>query len=520
MAMLWKNGLTAVFLLLLSRLSGLARESALAAAFGVGPLADAVVLMLTLPDLLVGVALSGAMSYVLLPHWAKLPVNESAHHQSQVGWLFAGLGLLVAGVLWVWAALWASGFAPGLAQAHPELATTGMAGAALALPWAFMAAVLGARLQYRIDMVGLYAANLVVNGVLVAALCWFVLSRQTPMPSVDTLRLMAGFLLLSMLARLVWQVHRLGIQIPAKFCFKKITPYSFFKRSKSIFFYEFFTVKSSLFNWVAAVVVAGIPLVIYLIARSLAAREGMGALSVFNYAWKLVELPQLLVIQVLAVLALPAFSRAVMHSETAWIQVFRRAFSLAWVLACAAMVALWWGAALLAQVLFGWGRMDAAALAKVTEWGTWGALCLLPCAAVSMWLALLASLGQLRRVAQAWMGVACVATLAGNAWVHTGPAAMVWLNAVWMVLAVCVLWQHQSLLRRSVPWTELAPPTGVAMLTGGLANYLLPLPWWQALLAGVACVVCLLLVAWRTSISFRQSIRPDAADSLPSAHRD
>lgn len=515
-----RAGLLSFVLLVLSRVSGLARESALAAAFGVGPLADAVVLMLTLPDLLVGVALSGALSYILLPYWVRLPEQESVQHQVQVWWVFAIFGLLLAVVLWMGAPWWVSGLSPGLAQADHALADQAMLGAALAVPWAFMAAVLSARLQHRTDMIGLYAANLVVNAVLVGALCWLALPRQSPMPELDALGWMVGALLASMLARLAWQAHRLAPgTLWVKFS-KKRAVCGFFQGVKSIFKHRFSDPQPQLLDWFAAVIVTGVPLLVYLGARGFASRQGVGALTTFNYAWKLVELPQLLLIQVLAVLALPVLSRAVVQSPLLWGGVFRRIFTLAWCLACAAMVALWWGAALLAQVLFGWGKMDAAALAQVTEWSIWGALCLLPCATVSICLALLASLGRLRQVALVWLVVSCVAILAGNAWVHTGLAAMVWLNALWMTLAVCVLWQHQSLLRRSVPWTELAPPTGVAMLTGGLANYLLPLPWWQALLAGVACVVCLLLVAWRTSISFRQSIRPDAADSLPSAHRD
>lgn len=515
-----RAGLLSLVLLVFSRVSGLARESALAAAFGVGPLADAVVLMLTLPDLLVGVALSGAMSYVLLPYWIRLPVQESAQHQVQVWWVFAMLGLLLAVVLWMGAPWWVSGLSPGLAQADHALADQAMLGAALAVPWAFMAAVLSARLQHRTDMIGLYAANLVVNAVLVGALCWLALPRQSPMPALDALGWMVGVLLASMFARLAWQAYRLAPGTLWVKLSKKRLVCGFFQSVKSIFKHRFSAPQPQLLDWFAAIVVTGVPLLVYLGARSFASRQGVGALTTFNYAWKLVELPQLLLVQVLAVLALPVLSRAVSQSPLVWEGVFRRIFTLAWFLACAAMVALWWGAALLAQALFGWGRMDAAALAQVTEWGTWGALCLLPCAAVSMWLALLASLGQLRRVAQAWMGVACVAALAGNAWVHTGLAAMIWLNAVWMTLALCVLWQHRALLRHSVPWSELALPTGVAMLAGGLANRLLPLPWGQALLTGAACVVCLLLVAWRTSISFRQSIRPDAADSLPLPHRD
>lgn len=518
--MFLRTGLISLALLFLSRLSGLTRETAMAATLGVGALADAMILMLTLPDLIVGIAVSGAMSYVLLPYWAKLPIVESNQHQSMISCLFAIFGGMFAIAVWTGSSWIAHGLSPTLKLSTPSVTGTAILGAVFALPLAYIGAVFSARLQHREDMLGMHASTLMLNGVLVIGFALLAFPCVVSMPPIQVLSIMAGVLVAGMLARLIWQIHRLGGWKCAFDLKTKIAGFSFLSIVNGIFFSRFSHPTPRLGDWGAGMVVAGVPLIVYLMARSLASREGVGALTTFNYAWRLVELPQLLVVQVLAVLALPALSRAVVHSETVWVNVFRRAFTLAWVLACAAMVALWWGAAFLAQALFGWGRMDATALAQVAEWGTWGALCLLPCAAVSMWLALLASLGRLHRVALAWLAAAGMAAVVGSAWVHTGLAAMVWLNAVWFILAFCVLWQHRVLLLRSMPWSELALPTGVAILAGGLANRLLPLLWWQALLAGAACVVCLLLVAWRTSTSFRQSVHPDAAESLPSAHSD
>jgi putative peptidoglycan lipid II flippase len=48
---------------------------------------------------------------------------------------------------------------------------------------------------------------------------------------------------------------------------------------------------------------AGLPLVLPFAARSIASGTGEGALAVFSYAWKLVELPLMLAVQLVAVLA-------------------------------------------------------------------------------------------------------------------------------------------------------------------------------------------------------------------------
>ena len=66
-----RAGLVSMGLLLLSRVLGLMRESVQAAAFGSTALADVVVTQLTLPDLSSAILASGALSYALLPWWAR-----------------------------------------------------------------------------------------------------------------------------------------------------------------------------------------------------------------------------------------------------------------------------------------------------------------------------------------------------------------------------------------------------------------------------------------------------------------
>src|SRR5881398_2749310 len=90
--MFLKAGLLSLSLLLASRLLGLLRESAQAAAFGATGLGDVAVLMLTLPDWLVGVLASGGLAYVLLPAWATLNRGQIAATQRR-----ASHGLVLAG---------------------------------------------------------------------------------------------------------------------------------------------------------------------------------------------------------------------------------------------------------------------------------------------------------------------------------------------------------------------------------------------------------------------------------------
>ena len=98
--MFLKAGALSLALLLASRLLGLARESAQAAAFGTSGLADVAVLMLTLPDWLAGLLASGALAYVLLPHWSTQAPQAQAAAQRDVARFLLLIGSALALAIW------------------------------------------------------------------------------------------------------------------------------------------------------------------------------------------------------------------------------------------------------------------------------------------------------------------------------------------------------------------------------------------------------------------------------------
>ncbi|HZY16024.1 MAG TPA: virulence factor MviN, partial [Ramlibacter sp.] len=94
--MFLRAGVLSLALLLASRVLGLLRESALAAAFGATGAGDIAVLMLTLPDWLASVLAGGALAYVLLPHWAQEDAGRIAATQRRVARMLLLAGLLLA----------------------------------------------------------------------------------------------------------------------------------------------------------------------------------------------------------------------------------------------------------------------------------------------------------------------------------------------------------------------------------------------------------------------------------------
>ncbi|QJW85042.1 hypothetical protein HK414_20380 [Ramlibacter terrae] len=259
--------------------------------------------------------------------------------------------------------------------------------------------------------------------------------------------------------------------------------------------------------WFWAVAAAGLPLALPFVARSLASHEGEGALATFNYAWKLVELPLLLAVQLVATLALgpiaQAFARASSRDEAA--ATVRRGFALAWTLACASAAGLLVAAPALAELLFGWGRMQDAALANIAQWARIGAWGLLPQALTAIALAVLAAQGRMRAPVIAY-GIALWLLVAYGP--DEGTELMLWLN--WSAAGVCVacLWTLREGLRTWLPARALLVPAAALLLLWTLlARTGVPVQLPLQFAAGVAAGLAVLALAWFASPDLRAALR-------------
>ena len=437
--MFLKAGVLSLGLLLASRLLGLVRESVQAAAFGASGMGDVAVLMLTLPDWLAAVLASGALAYVLLPLWAREEGARVAATQRQVGRWLLGAGALLVLVLVLARQPVVRWLAGGLPDSLQAVAGSGLAWSAVGVPLALLAALWTTRLQHERDFIGMYAGNLLVNGVLIATLALVALVAARP--GVQVLVLAAG-LLAALLARLAWLHARqrpfrstanpAAVSLPA----------------------------ASLWLWAAAA--AGLPLALPFVARSLASQQAPGALATFNYAWKLVELPLVLAIQLVATLALGPIAAALRGGAPAEAtSTLRRGFALAWSLACACAAGLLVASPAIAQLLFGWGRMQPQALAEVAAWGRIGAWSLLPQALIAIALAALAAQGRLRIAVAAYAGALAVLLLAGA---REGSALMLWLDGLWAGIALVLLRALRPAAQGWLPWRALGAAGGSLVL--------------------------------------------------------
>ena len=503
--MLIKTGSLALTLLLASRLTGLWRESAQAAAFGTSGLGDVAVLMLTFPDWVTGMLASGALAYVLLPHWAGQTPAQRHQTQQQMGrWLLLAavlLGLLIVTLRQPLAQTLAGGLAPNL----QPLAEQGLVWSAIALPAAFLAALGVARLQFENDFMGMYSANLVVNGVLIIALSWLAFdAEQSPATTVLGLALCAAMGL-----RMAWVLRR--VPKPDKGVLGPRVDSAPALPGASV--------------WVWAALSAGLPLTLPLVARSIAAVEGEGALSTFNYAWKLVELPLVLAIQLVAALAFPAISRAMANGSQDQQtftddarQAVRAALILAWTLACAAVAALQVGAPALASLLFGWGRMPADRIADIAAWGTVGAWGLLPQAIVSVALMVLATQRRMHLAVVAYAGALFLLMIFGG-WGPQGGMGVMWaLNGVLVCVALVLLnallpgKRAAPMARSLLPLGALATPTLTLAAIEIILRYLWQQPVFRPgdltpLWLCLGCGLGVLLVSFAASRELRLAVQ-------------
>ena len=447
-----RAGVFSLGLLLISRVLGLARESAQAAAFGASGMGDVVIVMFTLPDLLVGVLISGALSYVLLPAWARQgDAERSAAQKKLAAYLGAG-ALLTGALLWVFRGAVVQALAPGLRGDMQAVASASIGWSAVVLPMAAVAALWATRLQHAQDFVGMYAGNVLVNLVLVAGL--LAVGRAvwaTSATPPEVVAALGGCLVLAMVVRLLWLAWRLRA-VP--------TPIAVLQAPAGVAGLPPAGV------WLWAVLASSLALLLPLVGRSMVSQTGEGALTSFNYAWKLVELPLVLALQLVASLAFPALAATAPQSPER-LQALQVAFALAWALACAAVAAVATFSLPLVTALFGWGSMLPASLNVIARWSAIGVWSLLPQAVIAVLLTLMAITGRMRMAVVVY---ACaLAALGFFGW--AGPAqqaqgtSVMWaINGALVLVAAVLLMTERKDTARALPFVGALVPLAVCVV--------------------------------------------------------
>ncbi|MEO1550293.1 MAG: lipid II flippase MurJ [Pseudomonadota bacterium] len=367
--------------LMLGRASGLVRDVVLAARFGVSDQADLAVTLLTLPDIVVGLLLTGGFTAALVPAFRLMGSQARPLLMRTLVWVglgFSLLALVVASFPGVVLGL----LSPSTPFMFLRTAAFHLQVTTLALPLAALAGVLLAFANARERFFAPGLGTLVFNLSVIAAL--LLLARGTLAFWPVVAGIVAGAF-----AR-VLLVGWMAATAPGEGARAGVVPPGLAKR------------------FVFGILATGLLVAMPILFRSLTAAQAGGALSAFAYALKLFELPTALVFAPLATVLLPRLTglyatNAQNHGP------LPQALAASLLVSCVAVVLGWVFGADLVRIIFGYGAMTAQGLAQITVFGQVMFLAL-PGAGVALICA--AGLNAQGRVARVLAGTGLAAALA------------------------------------------------------------------------------------------------------------
>ncbi len=332
---LLSNSLWMFLGLLFGRLTGFAREIVLAARFGAGAEADIAILMLTLPDMLVGLLVGGALSVALIPAFKRYGTGYRSYC------LFAKSSVLVAIVFTAVVVLLSLFIEPLIGLVAPGFSAQQMArsvpllGVVLWLiPLTVLAGVSTAFLQSA-GRFGVSAFNTFsFNSVVLMGLGYSIATD-------GSLQDLALFILAGGVLR--WVVQLLAL--PRIRLSRRCLGWRLLDRELML-------------RFVHAMTAGGLLLLMPVVARAMASLHGEGGLSLFSYAMKLVEFPLSLGVMVLSAGIFPLFAHCFARREEPCDEMVATGIQLVLLITVSMMLPLGWFARDIATLVFGYGAME------------------------------------------------------------------------------------------------------------------------------------------------------------------
>lgn len=328
--------------LLFGRLSGFMRETLLASRLGTSASADAAILILTLPDFMVGLLLAGGFNAALVPVLKQHKGTDRLFLTRRSGLIitlvFVGLALLIAGFAESVILL----FIPRVDfVALPDF-ISGFNLSLMALP---VAALIGVSASY-LNTVGRFTipslSVLVFNG----AICIYL-----ALPFVDPVQLIgfAAVVVLAAVLRLLFQLRAMPEAMRAPQGIPPSWPPGLMRK---------FVVGTLGFS-----VIVGAAIVF----RSLHALNGEGYMAAFNYAQKLFELPAALLIAPVVIVLLPTLSGLDPTDTDTFEDYARKGMLAGLTLACVAAAAGGLFMPTIVRIIYEHGAMTPEESARITQ---------------------------------------------------------------------------------------------------------------------------------------------------------
>ncbi|HEX5277408.1 MAG TPA: lipid II flippase MurJ [Fluviicoccus sp.] len=347
--MLLKSGLVLALGLLLGRVLGFGRELGVAAEFGATGMADAAILTLTFPDLLMNILFGGVLSAVLVPEFVRLGERGSWVLHRRVTVAALAVAVLLAVLIGVFSQPLARVLAPGAGQASATAMAHGLAWSAWLMPLIVCSTVTTVWLQALQRFSASAFSTLFYNALLVAVI-W------SGLPADDPLRALALTMVAAGVVRSLWLWASVRNDInPA--------------------------VPEGL-DWpglrrrYADALLTSLALFLFpLVGRAIASHAGDGGLAIYNYATKLVELPLGIAITMVSVVVFSKLAGLIQQSGD-WQSLWRDSLRLVAGLAVMITLPAVCFSRQLAEAAFGWGAMSSASLEHIAAQSSVGMLSL------------------------------------------------------------------------------------------------------------------------------------------------
>lgn len=328
--------------LLLGRLAGFAREAFVASTYGATAEADIVVLMLTVPDLLVGILMGGAMGAALVPEFSQRP-GQARQLLYQSALFFGSVFLGVATVCYWQTDLLVSLLVPGFSEGQADKASVTLGWVVWLIPLTVLAGVVTAYLHAHNRFAVAALGTLIIN-------CSIIAGLVSVNAGYGGLYLLAIFVLLGGGLRLLSQLSQV-----------RLTWKPLHSLRKGL-------LNRALLTRYGQAMLSGSALLLFpVVARAMASLNGEGSVALFNYAVRLIEFPLAVAVTFLAVVFFPRLAQSYNNDTRLHHQQIRYGVQITLALSLSAMIALILLSDAYTEVVFGYGDMQTSNLLQITS---------------------------------------------------------------------------------------------------------------------------------------------------------
>ncbi|WP_239615844.1 murein biosynthesis integral membrane protein MurJ [Cohnella mopanensis] len=342
-----KAGIIVSLGIMLGRIAGFFREAVIASKFGATSDSDIAITILTLPDLFLTILIGGVVSAVFIPEFKKLnPADGRRLFFEGMLLTLASFGLISI-LLGLFSQEIVSLISPGFSQ--ETLAESGgyLQIVFWSIPITAATAMVTSYLQSDERFLVPALGTFIFNAILILAL---VLS-----PHSHALLYLSWAILLASMVRLVSQM----LNVP------RLPNRDFLNNNKKRIFN-----KEMLFRYFQVVSTSGFLFLIPVIARGFASFEGDGAVSILNFANKIIELPMGAVITVIPIVLLPKLaelSTGANQNQKELQSMVSVSAGLTFVIATTISIYFAWFSPQIVKITFGWGNLSSESVKEISR---------------------------------------------------------------------------------------------------------------------------------------------------------